>query len=199
MKREISDIKLFKHGEEGTHYACDEMIKKHGGKTKCCGCNPEHKCKTNQEECGAVIQATIMGNITCANEKPCLRHQECQPTEKKQECNCKNNEVCQVFEGCFCKCHRQPMWQEKFDKLTTDIHCEKAVNKALLKYFISQVEKDVIEREADKWEKMCQHMMKEAIKLERQRIVELIEGMDTYCSCGGHLNLIKENVINKIN
>lgn len=42
-----------------------------------------------------------------------------------------------------------------------------------IKSFVSQVEKDTISKEADKWEKMCQHMMKE----ERQRIVEMVERM----------------------
>lgn len=38
-----------------THYACDEMIKKHGGKTKCCGCTG-HKC-TDQSSEDRVIEA----------------------------------------------------------------------------------------------------------------------------------------------
>lgn len=43
--------KTFEHGEEGTHFACAEMIEKHGGKAKCCGCEG-HKCNTkNDPEC----------------------------------------------------------------------------------------------------------------------------------------------------
>lgn len=39
----MNDLKPFKHGQEGTHYACQEMMKKLGAKVGCCGCN-KHKC-----------------------------------------------------------------------------------------------------------------------------------------------------------
>ena len=39
-----SDLLPFKHGEEGTHSACNEMVKKFGGKVKCCECTG-HKCQ----------------------------------------------------------------------------------------------------------------------------------------------------------
>lgn len=39
----MNDLKPFKHGQEGTHRACAEQIKKFGGKTKCCDCTG-HKC-----------------------------------------------------------------------------------------------------------------------------------------------------------
>ncbi len=40
----MNDLAKFKHGEEGTHGACDEMIKKYGGKAKCCECTG-HLCR----------------------------------------------------------------------------------------------------------------------------------------------------------
>ena len=40
----MNDLRNFKHGEEGSHYACQEIIEKYGGKAKCCGCE-KHKCK----------------------------------------------------------------------------------------------------------------------------------------------------------
>lgn len=33
----------FKHGEEGTHNVCDEMLKKNGGNAQCCECTG-HEC-----------------------------------------------------------------------------------------------------------------------------------------------------------
>lgn len=39
----MKDIGTFKHGEEGTHWACDEVLLKNG---ECCGCTG-HKCKLN--------------------------------------------------------------------------------------------------------------------------------------------------------
>jgi hypothetical protein len=43
IKSAVSDVKPFKHGEEGTHYACAEIANS-DGPTTCCGCN-NHKCK----------------------------------------------------------------------------------------------------------------------------------------------------------
>ena len=40
----MNDLKNFKHGEEGTHSACKEMIEKFGGKTLCCTCVGHDKC-----------------------------------------------------------------------------------------------------------------------------------------------------------
>lgn len=42
---EMNDLKPFEHGQEGTHGACQEMLDKHGGKTKCCACTG-HECKS---------------------------------------------------------------------------------------------------------------------------------------------------------
>lgn len=39
----MNDRKPFKHGEEGTHYACQAQVNKYGGKVKCCGCTG-HDC-----------------------------------------------------------------------------------------------------------------------------------------------------------
>lgn len=39
-----SDLLPFEHGQDGTHGACDEMIKKLGGAVGCCTCN-KHDCK----------------------------------------------------------------------------------------------------------------------------------------------------------
>lgn len=51
MKTEekIDDMKPFKHGQEGTHHACQEQIDKYGGKTKCCECTG-HECEDAKEE-----------------------------------------------------------------------------------------------------------------------------------------------------
>ena len=40
----MNDLKPFKHGEEGTHYVCQEVLELKGGKATCCGCSG-HKCK----------------------------------------------------------------------------------------------------------------------------------------------------------
>lgn len=39
----MNDLKPFKHGQEGTHFACPAQIKKFGDKVKCCACN-KHEC-----------------------------------------------------------------------------------------------------------------------------------------------------------
>ena len=44
-----SDLLPFKHGDEGTHFACKEMSDKYGGKVGCCGCN-KHNCKTDKDK-----------------------------------------------------------------------------------------------------------------------------------------------------
>lgn len=49
QRNDMNDTKQFKHGEEGTHYACQEMLKKYGGKTGCCRCN-NHECKETNSE-----------------------------------------------------------------------------------------------------------------------------------------------------
>lgn len=38
------DHQLFIHGQDDTHYACDQMVAKHGGKVRCCGCTG-HTCQ----------------------------------------------------------------------------------------------------------------------------------------------------------
>lgn len=39
-----NDLKPFKHGEEETHFACNEQLVKFGWNTPCCECSG-HKCK----------------------------------------------------------------------------------------------------------------------------------------------------------
>ena len=47
----MNDLKPFKHGDEGTHHACQEKIKKYGGKSTCCECTGCEFCKpTTQRE-----------------------------------------------------------------------------------------------------------------------------------------------------
>lgn len=41
---QANDVLPFKHGEEGTHHACQEIIEKYGDQAWCCDCNG-HKCK----------------------------------------------------------------------------------------------------------------------------------------------------------
>jgi hypothetical protein len=40
----VNDLKPFKHGSEGTHYACQNRIKTDGGVTSCCECVPHKNC-----------------------------------------------------------------------------------------------------------------------------------------------------------
>ena len=47
----MSDLDKFEHGEEGTHYACQEMLERYGDKTGCCGCNG-HRCMTTKTKKG---------------------------------------------------------------------------------------------------------------------------------------------------
>lgn len=44
-----SDLKPFKHGEEGTHYACEERMVKYEEMTPCCGCSG-HNCPPQEQE-----------------------------------------------------------------------------------------------------------------------------------------------------
>lgn len=41
----MNDLKPFKHGEEGTHTACDARLKAEGLKTRCCYCVPHDGCE----------------------------------------------------------------------------------------------------------------------------------------------------------
>jgi hypothetical protein len=43
----MNDLKEFKHGSEGTHHACQEMVEKLGKNVGCCECNG-HECKPNK-------------------------------------------------------------------------------------------------------------------------------------------------------
>ena len=44
FKKSISDLKSFKHGDEGTHSTCRNRLKKEGSKSKCCICKPHKDC-----------------------------------------------------------------------------------------------------------------------------------------------------------
>jgi len=53
----MNDLLPHKHGDEGegsTHFACNNRIKKEGGKATCCACVPHEECelenKTMKEE-----------------------------------------------------------------------------------------------------------------------------------------------------
>lgn len=59
--RKIDDTKPFVHGQEGTHFACQEMVEKYGGKTQCCGCTG-HKCTPTTPE-NRKIECS---HVTCA-------------------------------------------------------------------------------------------------------------------------------------
>jgi hypothetical protein len=63
----MSDIKQFKHGEEGTHYACEEMIEKLGDKVGCCECN-NHDCKYGHD-------AAILEDVPEKNGCTCPCHE----------------------------------------------------------------------------------------------------------------------------
>lgn len=66
----MNDVLPFKHGQEGTHGACQEMIEKFGGKVGCCSCNG-HKCKVNDEcrdkDCPLYVKGAVhrKGFILC--------------------------------------------------------------------------------------------------------------------------------------
>lgn len=45
----MNDLKPFKHGEEGTHGCCQEVLEKMGNQATCCECNG-HKCKIKKEK-----------------------------------------------------------------------------------------------------------------------------------------------------
>lgn len=38
---------IWKHGDEGTHFVCNEILARDGGKSLCCGYT-KHECKQNQ-------------------------------------------------------------------------------------------------------------------------------------------------------
>jgi hypothetical protein len=44
QKKKLNYAIPFKHGQDGTHYACPEMMAKLGGDVGCCGCN-KHDCQ----------------------------------------------------------------------------------------------------------------------------------------------------------
>lgn len=69
MSNKMSDLKPFKHGQEGTHHACQDMIEKHGGKTQCCECTG-HKCNPNPTEKRECPNGYPGENMTCCR---CVR------------------------------------------------------------------------------------------------------------------------------
>lgn len=40
----MSDTQSFKHGEDGTHWCCQNRIRDEGGKAMCCECRPHDGC-----------------------------------------------------------------------------------------------------------------------------------------------------------
>ncbi|MDD5407109.1 MAG: hypothetical protein PHE73_09250 [Sulfurovaceae bacterium] len=76
----MSDLMQFKHGEEGSHGVCEEMIKKYGGKVKCCSCTG-HKCQTQkpsgEDEKDEFLIYDRPGKIEILSE--------CHPTPKDEE------------------------------------------------------------------------------------------------------------------
>ncbi len=58
----MNDLKPFTHGQEGTHYACDEALQEGNG---CRGCL-DHKCIENRE-------CPMKGRMSqCSNEERCI-------------------------------------------------------------------------------------------------------------------------------
>ena len=46
----MNDLTSFEHGEEGTHGACENRLKKEGGKARCCVCRPHKDCNLYKGE-----------------------------------------------------------------------------------------------------------------------------------------------------
>lgn len=139
-----------------------------------------------------------------------------QPSEKKEDCNCRKDygigrdmhyPDCNYF---FQK--TQPNWQEKYWEKFGKLAQNPLANG--LKDFISQVEQRAVEREKENWINQPANQHDEKIrKAERNRIVEMVEGMNkepvkgTYCGCDGEcfancndsFNQALEDIINKIN
>lgn len=44
----MDDLKTFTHGQEGTHYACQEMVVKFKYEVGCCGCH-NHQCSPQSD------------------------------------------------------------------------------------------------------------------------------------------------------
>lgn len=47
VEQELSDVKPFNHGQEGTHFSCSKMIEMMGGNVLCCQC-VGHECDDNR-------------------------------------------------------------------------------------------------------------------------------------------------------
>lgn len=74
-----SDFLPFEHGDEGTHYACKEIMEKLGGKVGCCGCN-KHDCKTDKDKPTEDAQVlNVGGQPSCI----LIRANKTQPKEEK--------------------------------------------------------------------------------------------------------------------
>lgn len=96
----MNDLKPFKHGEEGTHYVCQEVLELKGGKATCCGCSG-HKCKKPKpmkriKNPFRKMNVTEKQDLTCPNSYEgedmkccrCVRPQYPKPT--KIECGLKH-------------------------------------------------------------------------------------------------------------
>lgn len=156
----------------------------------------ENKPTDKKEECCEVCMSKgehLARYADYANCKNCLCHKD---QEKCQHSLDKNREYCQKcglkvvekhFECLTCGrksdvvkicpfCNPIPTWQEDFDKEFKG-YWDEEMPKEKIKKFISQVETAAIERGRRDVLKLRDLTIEEAIKEERQRIVDLVEGM----------------------
>ena len=94
----MNDLKPFEHGQEGTHFACQERSEELGGKVTCCGCIG-HKCKEPKKvECEFCVPHKFEPNYyvdICKCGHSLSTHTSTQPQEPKGNITEKQNSVTQ--------------------------------------------------------------------------------------------------------
>lgn len=106
----VDDTKPFKHGEEGTHYACQEMMDKLGDKVGCCGCN-HHDCS---------IQAQPVDKCKCWGECYCPASIEglAPVVPNGEECDHFNKpDKCTICLSKKINSQSEMEWEEELEKL----------------------------------------------------------------------------------
>lgn len=80
----MNDLKQFKHGEESTHHACQEMTDKLGDKVGCCACNG-HKCSLNVKKTMDGFSKEDMERITAQSSIDQMKAHEKRIIEVERE------------------------------------------------------------------------------------------------------------------
>lgn len=157
----MNDLLPHRHGDEGTHFACKEMIKKFGRQALCCGCS--------NHACGWPI--TPMSQVP--KQVQTFPSQGIEDWEKKFPPNLTAHKIARYTLG------GEEDWKEGWDIEQYNKAVDKVI--ASLKSIAQEVLeiRSLLEQEADKWQTKCSWYYNDGATQARQEIREWVE-KDTY-------------------